>query len=323
MLKFLALAAAAAIALPSSAADTAAEWPGRPITMVVPYSPGGGADVIARALTKSLADQLHQPVVVDNKPGAAGQIGASTVAKAPADGYTVLLSTDNMYSINPVLFGKPAQVALAALAPVANVVGAPVVIAVSAASPIHSLQDLQAQARSAGRPLSYASPGVGTPHQIAAEMLARALDVKFTHVPYKGTSNAMTDLIGGQVDMLFGMPASVQPLVTAGKARIVAVTSPTRFALLPDVPALAESLKGVAISTVDMGVMVPKGTPEAIVRKLNEAVRVALTQREVRDVILTNGMIGLGGSPADYARRMREARAERERIIVQTGIRPE
>jgi tripartite-type tricarboxylate transporter receptor subunit TctC len=319
---FLTLAAALA-ATCCFAAGGVPGYPGKPITLVVPYSAGGGADVIARALGKSLTEQLKQPVVVDNKPGAAGQIAAAAVAKANPDGYTLLLSTDNMYSINPVLFGKGALEALGGLEPIANLVGAPVVIAVNAGSKIQSLPDLAAAAQAKGAPLSYASPGVGTPHQLAAEMLAQALKTKFIHVPYKGTSNAAADLAGGQVDLLFGMPASVQPLVTAGKARIVAVTSPNRFPLLPTVPALAETLQGVFISTVDMGLMAPKGTSAEIVRKVNDAVRVALADRDVRHVILSNGMVALGGSPADYKRRMQEARSERERIIRDAGIRAE
>jgi tripartite-type tricarboxylate transporter receptor subunit TctC len=320
MLKQLILALCGALAFGASAQDV---YPSKPITLVVPYAAGGGADVIARALGKSLTEQLKQPVLVDNKPGASGQIAAAAVSRAPTDGYTLLLSTDNMYSINPVLFGKTAQDSLSGLAPIANIVGAPVVIVVNAASPIQNLQDLATAAQRKGAPLSYASPGVGTPHQLAAEMLAQALKQKFTHIPYKGTSTAMTDLVGGQVDMLFGMPASVQPLVTAGKARIIAVTSPSRFPLLPMVPALSETLKGVSISTVDMGLMAPKGTPDPILKKLNEAVRVALTEQDVRHVILTNGMISLGGSPADYAKRMKEARIERERIIDSAGIKAE
>lgn len=322
MLKYLILALCGTLA-GTAATATPDAYPTKPITLVVPYSAGGGADVIARALGKSLTEQLKQPVVVDNKPGASGQIAATSVAKAAADGYTLLVSTDNIYSINPVLFGKTARESLAALRPIANVVGAPVVIAVSAASPIQGLQDFAAAAQRKGGPLSYASPGVGTPHQLAAEMLAQAMKTKFTHVPYKGTSNAMTDLVGGQVDLLFGMPASVQPLVAAGKARIIAVTSASRFALLPMIPAVSESLKGVSISTVDMGLMAPKDTPEPIVKRLNEAVRLALREQDVKHVILTNGMIGLGGSPADYTKRMQEARTERERIIDTAGIRAE
>ncbi|HEX7891791.1 MAG TPA: tripartite tricarboxylate transporter substrate binding protein [Ramlibacter sp.] len=320
MLKRLTLTVCGLLAAAGAVADP---YPAKPITLVVPYSAGGGADVIARALGKSLTEQLKQPVVVDNKPGASGQIAAAAVSRATPDGYTLLLSTDNMYSINPVLFGKAAQESLGGLEPIANIVGAPVVVAVSASSPIQGLQDFAAAAQKKGAPLSYASPGVGTPHQLAAEMLARALKQPLTHVPYKGTSNAMTDLVGGQVDLLFGMPASVQPLVTAGKARIIAVTSPSRFPLLPTVPTVAETLRNVSISTVDMGLMTPKGTSPDIVRKLNDAVRAALVDRDVRHVILTNGMVGLGGSPADYAQRMKQARAERERIIVDTGIRAE
>lgn len=309
---------------PAPAQPRPMEYPSKPITIVVPYAAGGGADVIARAVGKRLGDALKQAVVVDNKPGAAGQIAATAVARAPADGYTVLLSTDNMYSINPALFGKSAQDALSGLAPVSNLVGAPVVIAVSAGGkPIHSLADLIAYGKSKGAPLSYASPGVGTPHQLIAESVARAAGVSFIHVPYKGTSAALTDLVGGQVDMLFGMPASVQPLAAAGKVRILAVTTHEKFPLLPTTPTVGETFKGVGISSVDMGLMVPAGTPAPIVQRLNAEVQKALASAEVRATLTDNGMVAMNGSVADYEKRMAMARQERERLIAQTGVKME
>ena len=317
--------AVATCAAQAQSQASAAAYPGKPITIVVPYAAGGGADVIARALGKVMGESLKQPVVIDNKPGAAGQIAATAVSRATPDGYTLLLSTDNMYSINPVLFGKGSQDALAGLAPVSNLVGAPVVLAVNAAgaSPVRSLADLIAHARAKGAPLAYASPGVGTPHQLIAESIAKAAGVKFVHVPYKGTSSAVADLMGGQVDVLFGMPATLQPLAAAGRLRIIAVTTPGKSALLPSVPTVSETYKGVAISSVDMGLMVPLATPGSVVQRLNEEVQKALGHKEVRAILADNAMVAMNGTPAEYAQRMKTARQERERIIVETGIKAE
>jgi tripartite-type tricarboxylate transporter receptor subunit TctC len=318
-------ATASAFAAIAAPAVHAADFPSHAITIVVPYSAGGGADVIARSISKVMSEGLKQPVVVDNKPGAAGQIAAAGVARAAPDGYTVLLSTDNMYSINPVLFGKSAKDALAGLAPVSNMVGAPVVVVVSTEGKAHAktLAELIAYAKAQGTPLTYASPGVGTPHQLIAESIARAAGIQLTHVPYKGTTAALTDLMGGQVDMLFGMPASVQPMATAGKVRILAVTTSEPFPLLPSTPTVSQTLKGVAISSVDMGLMVPAGTPQPVVQRLNEEARKAIANPEVRATMKANGMIAMDGSPADYSKRMALARQEREHIIELTGIKAE
>lgn len=315
--------ALAATALAGAALAQEASYPSRPITLIVPFPPGGGADVIARAVGRSVSEQFRQPVVVDNKPGGSGQIGAAFVSKAKPDGYTILLATDNMYSMNPILMGKPAQDALAGLEPIVNIAGGPVVIGVAAASSIRSVQDLAAAARTSAVPMTYGTPGVSSPHQLAAEMLAQSLQVRFTHVPYKSMGQAATDLASGQFSLLFAMPASVQPLVAAGKVRIVAVTSPQRFPLMPGVPTIAETLPGVATSTIDMGLMAPKGTPVAVLKKLNEAVHTALADRDVTRIINDNGMYTLGGSVAEYERRMKDARTERERIINATGIKAE
>jgi len=300
-----------------------ANFPERPITVVVPYAAGGGADLIARTVGNAMSRTLGQPVVFNNRTGASGMIGAALVAKAAADGYTVLLMTDNMYTTNPKFFGKAAEEGLSGLEPVSNLVGAPVVIAVGGGSSIQNLQQLVAYAKSKGAPLTYATPGVGTPHQLAAELLARAAGVQFTHVPYKGTSGAITDLVSGRLDLLFGMQATVQPMTDAGKTRIIAVTPGQRFPLLPSVPALNEAFPGVAVSAIDIGLVVPRGTPAGIVRKLNEAVQKALADPEVGTVMRSNGMLPAGGSAAAYSARMKEARQEREAAIALTGIKLE
>lgn len=303
----------------------AADYPTKPVTIVVPYAAGGGADVIARAVGRHLADALKQPVVVDNKPGAAGQIAATAVSRAPADGYTILLSTDNMYSINPALYGKGAKDALAGLAPVTNLVGAPVVLAVGAnAKPgFRTLAEVIAAAKARNAPLTYASPGIGTPHHLIAETMARAAGIKMIHVPYKGTSAAVTDLVGGQVDLLFGMPASLQPLANAGKLRILAVTSHEVFPLLPKTPTVEQALKGVGISTVDMGLMVPAGTPQSVIQRLVDEVARVLATPDVKTSMSDNGMVSMLGTPADYAKRMQMARQEREKMIADAGIKVE
>ncbi|MDN8618278.1 Bug family tripartite tricarboxylate transporter substrate binding protein [Variovorax ginsengisoli] len=304
------------------AQSAAPEYPTRAITFVVPYSPGGGADVIARAVAKTLSESLRQPVVIDNKPGGAGQIAAAFVAKAPPDGYTLLLNADSIYTINPALKGKPAEDALANLSPVANIVGAPVVVAVSASNRMQAktLKDLITFAKQSKTPLSYASPGIGTPHQLIAEALGKATGITWTHVPYKGTANAMTDLIGGQVDVLFGMPSSVTPMAEAGKLRILALTSFESFPLLPGTPTVAQTYPKVGMATVDMGLAVPRGTPVAIVRRLHDEVQRSLADPGVQKVIQQNGMVALPGSTDEYIKRMRVARSEREVMIREAGV---
>ncbi|MBS0340610.1 MAG: tripartite tricarboxylate transporter substrate binding protein [Proteobacteria bacterium] len=307
---------------PGLSAAQSSTYPTRPIQFVVPYSAGGGADVIARAVAKSLSDSLKQPVVVDNKPGGAGQIAAAYVAKAAPDGYTLLLNLDSIYSINPALKGKPAEEALAHLSPVANIVGAPVVIAIGTQGndSIRTLPDLIAMARQKKAPLSYASPGMGTPHQLIAESLAKAAGIQWTHVPYKGTANAMTDLIGGQVDVLFGMPSTVTPMAQAGKVRILAVTSFEPFPLMPGTPTAAQTYAKVGMTTVDMGMAVPAGTASDIIRRLHLEVQKSLKDPMVAKIIEQNGMVALPGTTESYLQRMRVARAEREQMIRDAGV---
>ncbi|MCW5658924.1 MAG: tripartite tricarboxylate transporter substrate binding protein [Burkholderiaceae bacterium] len=322
MLKVILSGAAGLLCALSLQAETATEasYPTRPMTMIIPYAVGGGADLIARAVGNSISRTLMQPVTYDNKTGASGMIAAAAVAKSQADGYTMLLMTDNMYTTNPRFFGKPAEDGLAGLEPVSNLVGAPVVIAVGGSSSLQNLEQLVAYAKSKDRPLTYATPGVGTPHQLAAELLARAAGVQFTHVPYKGTAGAMTDLSSGRLDLLFGMQATIQPMTDAGKARIIAVTPNERFPLLPSVPSVSEVFPGVAVSMIDIGLVVPRGTPPGIVRKLNGAVQTALSDPDIVALMRANGMVPAGGSASEYGARMRDSRREREMAIEATGI---
>lgn len=208
------------------------------------------------------------------------------------------------------------------MSPVANIVGAPVVIAVSATNPMQAktLKELIAYAKQSKTPLSYASPGIGTPHQLIAEALGKATGIQWTHVPYKGTANAMTDLIGGQVDVLFGMPASVTPMAEAGKLKVLAVTSFEPFPLLPGTPTVAQSYPKVGMTTVDMGLAAPRGTPAAVVVRLHDEVQKALVDASVQRVIQQNGMVALPGTTDDYIKRMRVARSEREVMIRDAGV---
>lgn len=295
-----AAAGLACIAAVHAQAPADGGFPSRPISVVIPYAAGGGADLIARAVGNSVSRTLKQPVVFENKTGASGMIAAAAVAKSPPDGYTVLLITDNMFTTNPRFFGRQAEDALAGLEPLADLVAAPVVIAVGSGSTLQNLQQLKDYAKAKGGPLTYATPGVGTPHQIAAELLSRAAGVPFTHVPYKGTAGAMTDLSTGRLDLLFGMQATVQAMTDAGRTRIVAVAPGQRFPLLPAVPSVQESFPGVAVSPVDLGFVVPKGTPAAVVRTLNAAVQKALAEPEVTALMRSNGMVPQGGTAAEF-----------------------
>lgn len=300
-----------------------AEYPTKPITIVVPFVPGGSSDVIARTVGNALSLAMKQSVVIDNRSGAAGQVGAAVVAKAPPDGYTLLLAVDNIYSINNVLYGKPAQEILKKLVPITNMAEGPLVIAVSSAFPANNLAELLAYAKSKDVPLSFGTSGIGTPHHLAGEMLARMTGIKLNHIPYRGTSLAVVDLIGGQLDMMFGLSASLQPLATSGKVKFLAETMPTTFPLLPTLPPVADTVKGYSMA-LNLGMMAPAGTPPAIIEKLSKQIGSALANdREVRAKIYEAGMVPKAGGPVEYAKQIEREAFARAKLITEAGITPQ
>jgi len=282
-----------------AAATVHAAFPDRPITMVVPYAPGGSADAVARLLAQHIGTRLGTSVIVENRAGASGTIGASYVAKLPADGYTMLYDA-TPYSINPHLFPKMPYAANA-LQPLSLVLLAPNMVIVPASSPFKNINDLIAKAKVQPGKLNFASGGSGTVQRLAAELLRQQLKLDMVHVPYKSGGPAIADVIGGQVDFMFSTMAASYPLVSGGKLRALAISSPERAKRLPDVPTVAETvIPGYEVYEWN-GMFLPAGTPPAIAGKLQQTLVEVLKEDVVKQRLEDLGAKAVGSTPAEFA----------------------
>jgi tripartite-type tricarboxylate transporter receptor subunit TctC len=311
------LAAGLLIGLAQSLAPVApamaqSSYPERPVRLVVPFAPGGGTDQIARSLAAGLAQSLGQSVVVENKPGAGTVIGTDLVAKSAPDGYTVLVATF-AHAVNPSLLDKLPYDTDTAFAPVSLIARGPNVLVVPATSPWHDVSQLLAAARSAPKGLTYASQGSGTSAHLAGEMFVSLTRSHLLHVPYKGAGPALTDLIGGQVDMMFATAAAVARHVSAGKLRALAVTSTERSPVFAGIPAVAEVVPGYAVESW-YGLFVPAGTAAEPIRRLADAVAQSVRRDDFRNKIEAEGLMVSVGSGAELDRYVR-AEAERWRLV--------
>jgi tripartite-type tricarboxylate transporter receptor subunit TctC len=283
----------------------AQEYPSKPIRLIVPNTAGGGLDVIARVVGDKVGAILKQPVVVENKPGAGGNIGVDLVAKAPADGYTVLIGQTAHFAINPWLFAKLPFDSNKDLIPVVLLAEAPNVMMVDAESPYRSLADVVKDAKEAPNGLPLATPGNGTPSHMIGELFQKTAGIKFTHIPYKGAPPALTDLMGGRVPvMLSSVPTSLSQ-IKAGKIRAIAVSADKRSPVLPDVPTIGEQGYPGFNAGTWYGLFVPAGTPAPVVSALNAAANEALKVPEVRKQILEEGGDVYGGTSAEFAAKVR------------------
>ncbi|MFC5521371.1 tripartite tricarboxylate transporter substrate binding protein [Polaromonas jejuensis] len=301
----------AACALAAGVAHAA--FPERPITIVVPYAPGGAADAVARVLATRLGARLGTSVIVDNKAGASGTIGASYVAKAPADGYTMLYDA-TPYSINPHLFPKMPY-ASTALQPLSLVLLAPNVLIVKADSPLKNVNDLIARAKAAPGKLNFASGGSGTVQRLAAELFRQQLHLDMVHVPYKSGGPAITDVMAGQVDFMFGTVAATYPHVSGGKLRALAVSAPERSRRLPDVPTVAETVIPGYEAYEWNGVFLPAGTPEPIAAQLRQAVQDVMKEDEVKQRLADMGAQPVGSTPAEFATFLKKEDAKWGEVV--------
>lgn len=276
---------------PAHAADSHG-YPNRPIRFVVPFTAGGNTDMIARLVAKTMQGDIGQPVVVDNRPGAGGNIGAATVAKSAPDGYTLLVGTVGTSAINPAIYASMPYNAEKDLVPVTMVATTPNVLVVNRDVPARNVKELTQFVKTAKEPVAYGSPGVGTTVHLSGEMYKTMTHGAMIHVPYKGSAPAMTDLLGGQVKMMFDNASSVLPFVKSGKVRALAVTSATRLQSLPDVPTMEEAgVKGFVMGTW-VGVYAPAGTPPEVVARLNTVLMGALQKAELREQL-----VGIGAQP--------------------------
>jgi tripartite-type tricarboxylate transporter receptor subunit TctC len=280
------------------AASASAAFPERPITLVVPYAPGGSADALARVLAVRIGARLGTSVIVDNKPGASGTIGAGFVAKATPDGYTVLYDA-TPYSINPHLFPRLPYTAKA-LQPLTLVSLAPNIVIVGEASPFKTIKDLVDKAKAQPGKLNFASGGSGTVQRLAAELLRQRLGLEMVHVGYKSGGPAIVDVMGGQVDFMFSTIAASSPLVASGKLRALAISSPKRSARLPDVPTVGETVVPGYEAYEWNGIFVPAGTPPAVAEKLQQTIVDVLGEDDTRKRFVDVGVQPVGSTPAEF-----------------------
>ncbi len=312
------LAAAAGSALPAWAQGGGAGA----VRIVVPFAPGGGNDVFARQLAKGLGELRRQPVVVENRPGAGGNLGTELVVRAAADGATLLLGHTGTVSINPALYPRLKFDARQDLAPVAMFASSPLVLVVPASSPAKSVADLVAMARRDPGRLDYASSGAGTGGHLTGEMFAQQAGVKLSHIPYKGTAPALADLAGAQVQLMFSVLPPALALVQGGRLRALAVTTPERLAALPDVPTVAESgVPGLAgfESTLTYGILAPRATPDAALRTLSAQILRVAAAPEFQSRLGVEGAVPLPGDAAAYAARIRRESAQWGAIVTSSG----
>ena len=283
-----------------------AQYPDKPIRLVVPYPPGGATDVIGRVMAQKLGTALGQTVVVDNRAGAAGGLGASVVAKEKPDGYTLLMGALTSHSISSVLQGTTALFDMEkSFAPVAIVGRVPLVFVVNPGVKATTLAELIALAKANPGSITYASSGNGSPQHLAGEMFQRLVGVKLLHVPYKGSGPAMTDLIGGQVQMMIETAPSAQGHIKAGKLRALATATATPIPSLPGVPTAPEAgLKGFDVSSM-FGILAPAGTPAPIIAKLNATLKTILEQQDVKDSMLAQGANATWTTPEQAAQAIR------------------
>jgi tripartite-type tricarboxylate transporter receptor subunit TctC len=296
-------------------------YPSKPIRFVVPYPAGGPLDTVARLLGQKVGDSVKQPVIVENKAGAGGNIGADAVAKAPPDGYTILMGAVATHAINPTLYASMPYDAAKDFIPVTQVASTPNVLVVSPSIPANDVREFIAYAKARPGQLNFGSGSTGSAGHLAGELFKVMAGVDMTHVPYKGAAPAMNDLIGGRIQLMFDNLASSLAQVRAGRVKALAVTTAKRSALAPDLPTIAESgLPGFDINTW-FGIFVPARTPREVVERLHAEFTRALAAPDVREKMVSLGAEPVGSTPAEFAAYIRSEEAKYARVIKASGAR--
>lgn len=295
-------------------ASYAQTYPTKPIRLIIPFPAGGATDILGRTLSTKLAERLGQPIVIDNKPGAGGTLGADLAAKASADGYTLLLSTSSTHSIAPTLNLRLPYDADADFTPLAQVANAPNVVLVPLSSPTKNVAQFMAYAKAKPGSLNYASSGNGTVVHLQTELFKALSGTFITHIPYRGTALAMPDLISGKIDLLIDSVPSALPHIQGGKVRALAVTSKQRTELMPDLPTVSQDLKGYEAVTW-FGLFAPKGLSTEIANKLNSVINETLADPEVRSRLARVGAEPVGGTREAFAAAIRREREQWQKMI--------
>jgi tripartite-type tricarboxylate transporter receptor subunit TctC len=318
------LALGAAVALPAGEAAAQAGWPSRPIRFVVPLPPGGSPDYLSRLLAERLQPALGQPLVVENKPGAGGNIAREFVARQPADGYTILMSESSHVMAAGIGARLPYD-PIKDFQPISLAATIPFGLTVNAGMPVHSLKEFIAYAKASPRPLTYGTAGIGAPHHFAVELLRSMTGINVVHVPYKGSAGIIPALLSGEIDFTIAAVNSLLPHFKSGKLRPIAMAGSSRTAILPDVPTIAEAgpLPSYAVD-VWLGVMAPAGTPRSIIDRLNgEINRVVRDPQIVRERLNTVGLEAVGTTPEQLLEVMQADLAKYTKLAREAQIKPE
>ncbi|PLC50563.1 hypothetical protein CR159_05985 [Pollutimonas subterranea] len=311
-----------ALTLSTIAYTTAhAAYPDKPVTMVVGFSPGGFTDVVARLVSKELEQRLGQSFVVENKPGAAGTIAADLVARSQSDGYTLLMGHSNSNATAPALYKSLPYDVNTSFTPIAMVASTPLILTASTKLNVKNMDEFMELAKK--RRLNYASSGVGSSQHLAAAQFSKATGVEMTHIPYKGSAQALTDLLSGEVDFNVDSPPLMVPNIKAGKLVGIAAVSPERLPLLPDVPTMKEvGYPGVTMGQW-FGILGPKGMPDDVTQLLNKNINEILQMPAVKKVLDDKGAVAGGGSPADFAKQIKEDTVSIQKVVDEAGIKIE
>jgi len=319
--KFLHLAAGAAALPAASRVARAQTYPARPVRLIVPIAPGGASDILGRLIGQWLSERLGQPFIIDNRPGAGGNIGTETVVRAPPDGYTLLM-VGTFSAINATLYDKLNFNFIRDTAPVAGVLRGPYVAVVNPSVPAKSVTEFIAYAKANPRKLNMASAGTGTGGHIAGELFKMMAGVDLIHVPYRGGGPAFNDLIAGQVQVMFATTVGSIGYIRAGRLRALAVTTATRSDALPDIPTVGEFVLDYEASNW-FGVCAPKATPAEIVEKLNKEINAGLADPKIKTRLADVGGTALSGSPADFGRLIAEETEKWSKVVKFAGIKAE
>lgn len=315
----MSICAFAALALFAAAGPAEAQdYPNKPIRLIVPFAPGGGADLMARILGEPLAKRLGQPIVIENKPGAGATLGADTAAKSPADGYTLLFTTPGPQITNPYLMGKLPYDPNKDFAPVATLVTAVNVLVVTPSLPVKNVAELIAYAKANPGKLNFSSSGVGSSSHLSGELFKQMAGINIVHVGYRGSGPSIADLLSGNVQMSIDTVAVMLPHIESGGLRALAVATVDRNPTLPDLPPIADTLPGFDGSSINY-INAPAGTPQPIVEKLNREINAVLTDKEVQQRMITAGLTSIVETPAALADRIAREQAKWKQVIEQVA----
>ncbi len=315
------IAALVLLALASTA--DAQSWPAKPIRIISPYPPAGANDLLARIIAPKLSEQLGQPVVVENRAGATGNIGAELVAKAPADGYTLLMGQAGNLTINISLMAKIPFDPVRDFSPVTMVASTPNVLVVHPSLPVRTVKDLIALAKAKPGQINYATSGIGSPGHLAAELLNKSAGIRLVHIPYKGAAPALLDVVAGNAHLYFTSAVSAQPFIPSGRLRMVAVASAKRSPSLPEVPTVAEAGFPEFDVSSWWGVVAPASTPREVVMRLQTEIHRVIALPEIRAKLAEQGLDIATNTPEQFAAYIKSETAKWAKLIREVGVKPE